>query len=58
MKQRAEIRPIPSLQRQAAIARGGATDHAGSVRVEPIADFDLDRTIFNRPMARQVPPTA
>ncbi len=47
MKQRAEIRPIPSLQRQAAIAFGGATDHAASVRVEPITGFDLNRTIFN-----------
>lgn len=47
MKQRAEIRPIPSLQRQAAIAFGGATDHAGSVRIGPIAGFDLNRTIFN-----------
>jgi hypothetical protein len=30
----------------AAIASGAAQDHAGSVRVEPIPNFDLNRTIF------------
>jgi len=47
MKQSAEERPIPSLQRKAAIAGGRAIDHAGAVHVEPIENFDLDRTIFN-----------
>ncbi len=47
MKQDAQQRPDPSLQRKAAIAKGGVIDHTGSVRVEPIPDFDLDRTIFN-----------
>lgn len=46
MKQQASERPIPSIQRKAAIASGRAVDHRGSVRVEPIVDFDLDRTIF------------
>lgn len=46
MKQSAEERPNPSLQRKAAIAHGAALDHAGTVRVTPIANFDLDRTIF------------
>lgn len=46
MKQAADRRPDPTFQRKAAIARGAALDHAGSVRVEPIPDFDLDRTIF------------
>lgn len=44
--QSAHHRPVPSHQRKAAIARGQAADHAGLVDVEPIADFDLDRTIF------------
>ncbi len=47
MKQSAEERPIPNLQRQAAIARGAATDHTGSVQVTPIKNFDLGHTIFN-----------
>jgi hypothetical protein len=46
VKQSAQARPDPTLQRKAAIARGAALDHAGDVRVEPIANFDLDRTIF------------
>ncbi|MFT5679236.1 MAG: hypothetical protein ACI8RZ_000140 [Myxococcota bacterium] len=46
MTQSAEIRPDPSLHRKAAIVRGGAFEHTGSVRIEPIPDFDLDRTIF------------
>lgn len=45
-KQSAQQRPDPTLQRKAAIARGAALDHAGSVRVESIPNFDLDRTIF------------
>ncbi|MCH9686189.1 MAG: hypothetical protein K0V04_32450 [Deltaproteobacteria bacterium] len=47
MKQNAEQRPDPSLHRKAAIAHGRAFDHAGYVRIEPIPNFDLDRTIFN-----------
>jgi hypothetical protein len=46
VKQSASERPDPTLQRKAAIAGGGAFDHAGKVRVTPIPDFDLDRTIF------------
>ncbi|MCA9573936.1 MAG: hypothetical protein R3B40_02265 [Polyangiales bacterium] len=46
MKQSAEQRPIPSVQRKAAIALGAALDHSGDVAVAPIPDFDLDRTIF------------
>ena len=47
MAQAADVRPEPNLQRKAAIAFAGARDHQGSVKVEPIKDFDLDRTIFN-----------
>lgn len=46
MTQSAAVRPEPTYQRKAAIAHGGAVDHAGAVAVEPIPDFDLDRTIF------------
>lgn len=46
MKQSAAERPDPTTQRKAAIARGAALEHTGHVRVEPIPDFDLDRTIF------------
>ncbi len=46
MKQNAATRPDPSLHRKAAIATGRAFDHAGRVRIEPIPNFDLDRTIF------------
>jgi hypothetical protein len=46
MKQSAAVRPEPTLQRKAAIAAGGVMDHAGSVQVEPIEDFDLNQTIF------------
>ncbi|MEZ4393330.1 MAG: hypothetical protein R3A48_19770 [Polyangiales bacterium] len=46
MKQSAAERPDPSYQRKAAIARGAALDHTGRLRVEPIPNFDLDRTIF------------
>jgi hypothetical protein len=44
--QRATERPDPTPQRKAAISSGGVRDHAGAVTVRPIADFDLDRTIF------------
>jgi hypothetical protein len=46
MKQSAAQRPDPSYQRKAAIARGRAIDHSGKVSIEPIPQFDLDRTIF------------
>ncbi len=39
-------RPDPSLQRKAAIVNGGIKDHAGHVRIEPKANFDLNNTIF------------
>ena len=44
--QSADVRPEPSFERKAAIANAGARDHAGSVQVVSIPDFDLDRTIF------------
>jgi hypothetical protein len=47
MSQHAAERPVPSLQRKAAIAHAGGVDHRGSVRVAPIPGFDLGRTIFN-----------
>lgn len=53
----AAVRPEPNLQRKAAIAFAGARDHQGKVHIEPIADFDLDRTIFQTlesPVARYV----
>lgn len=46
MKQSAAVRPEPTFQRKAAIAYGSALDHTGAVVVEPIPNFDLDRTIF------------
>lgn len=46
MKQSAAERPDPTLQRKAAIINGGVVDHAGRVSIEPIPDFDIDRTIF------------
>lgn len=44
--QSATERPDPSLQRKAAIAAGGPVEHTGAVRIQPIPNFDLDRTIF------------
>ena len=44
MPQSAAERPIPNVQRKAAIASGRAQDHAGKVRVEPIAGFDATET--------------
>lgn len=35
-----------NLQRKAALAGGGAFDHAGEVRVTPMERFDMGRTIF------------
>ena len=46
MKQSAAERPDPTTQRKAAIARGAALEHTGMVVIEPIPNFDLDRTIF------------
>jgi len=46
MTQSAADIPLLTLQRKAAIARGGVEDHAGRVEVTPIEDFDLGRTIF------------
>ena len=46
MKQSAAERPDPTTQRKAAIVRGAALEHTGKVRVDPIQNFDLDRTIF------------
>ena len=46
MKQSAAERPDPTIHRKAAIARGAALEHTGKVRIEPIPDFDLNRTIF------------
>lgn len=46
MTQVVTVRPEPNVQRKAAVAHGGVVDHSGRVRIEPIADFDLDRTIF------------
>ena len=46
MKQSAEQRPMASLQRKAAVVQGAALDHSGQVQVTPIANFDLNRTIF------------
>jgi hypothetical protein len=46
MSQSASVRPDPSFHRKAAIAHGAALDHRGEVRIEPIPNFDLDRTIF------------
>lgn len=46
MKQSAAERPDPTIQRKAAIAHGAALEHTGKVVIEPIPNFDLDRTIF------------
>jgi hypothetical protein len=35
-----------NLQRKAAIVAGGAIDHVGRVRVVPMEDFDMQKTIF------------
>lgn len=42
----AELKATLNLQRKAAITQGGAFDHAGRVRVDRLADFDMNRTIF------------
>lgn len=35
-----------NIQRKAAIVAGGATDHAGRLRVVPLEGFDMQKTIF------------
>jgi hypothetical protein len=40
------VRPDPTTQRKAAIARGAAPEHSGKVLIEPIPNFDLNHTIF------------
>ncbi len=47
MKQSAAEIPEHTYQRKAAIVRGGVRDHAGSVHISPIKNFDLGHTIFN-----------
>ena len=44
--QLATDRPEPTTHRKAMIVKGSALEHTGRVSIEPIADFDLDRTIF------------
>lgn len=46
MKQSAAVRPEATFHRKAAVAYGAALDHAGKVQIKGIANFDLDRTIF------------
>ena len=41
-----DVRPVPTLQRKAALVHGGPLDHRGEARVAPIPGFALDRTIF------------
>ena len=47
MTQNAAVVPELTVQRKAAIAHAAARDYSGSVRVEPMKQFDLNRTIFN-----------
>lgn len=42
----AGLKATLSLQRKAAITRGGAFDYTGQVAVTRMADFDMERTIF------------
>jgi hypothetical protein len=46
MRQSAAERPDPTTFRKAAIAQGAALEHTGKVTIEPIPNFDLNRTIF------------
>lgn len=46
MAQSAAERPDPTLQRKAAIIKGGVKDHSGRVKIRPMEDFDINRTIF------------
>lgn len=46
MQLSAAIKPDHTAQRKAAIARGAALEHTGKVLIEPIPNFDLNRTIF------------
>jgi len=43
---RGELEATLNVQRKAAIVQGAAFDHAGTVRVDRMADFDMGRTIF------------
>lgn len=47
MPQHADQAPVHNTQRRAAIAAAAARDHAGAVRIEPIDNFDMSRTIFS-----------
>ena len=47
MAQSAAEVPVHNHQRKFALINGGVVDHAGKVAVTPIANFDLERTIFN-----------
>lgn len=42
----AELKATLNLQRKAAIAHGGAVDHAGRVSVKRMTNFDMGATIF------------
>lgn len=42
----AQIDAALNIQRKAAIVAGGAIDHAGRVRVVPMENFDMQKTIF------------
>jgi hypothetical protein len=42
----AQLKANLNLQRKAALAHGGAVDHAGRVEIVPMHDFDMSRTIF------------
>ncbi len=42
----AGLKATLNLQRKAALTGGGAFDHAGRVRIERMANFDMGRTIF------------
>ena len=47
MSQSASEVPIHNLQRKSAIATGSIQDHAGTVEVRALENFDLQHTIFN-----------
>jgi len=46
MSKHTELNTMMNLQRKLAIARGGAFDHAGRVRVVRKTDLDMSKTIF------------
>lgn len=41
-----ELKATLNLQRKASLAKGGAFDHVGRVRVKRMLDFDMSKTIF------------